>query len=30
MDIKDVGGGLDWIYLAQNRDMQRAVVNAVT
>jgi hypothetical protein len=29
MDLKDVGWGVDWIELAQDRDGWRAVVNAV-
>jgi hypothetical protein len=30
MDIQEVGcGGIDWIGLAQDRDRQRALVNAV-
>jgi hypothetical protein len=31
MDIRDVRrGGMDWIYMAQDKDMWRAPVNAVT
>jgi hypothetical protein len=30
IDLQEVGyGGMDWIYLAQDRDRLRAVVNAV-
>jgi hypothetical protein len=30
MDLKEVGcGAMDWIYLAQERDRRRALVNAV-
>jgi hypothetical protein len=30
MDIQEVGcGGMDWIKLARDRDMSRALVNAV-
>jgi hypothetical protein len=30
MDLKDVGfGGMNWIYLAQDRDRWRVLVNAV-
>ena len=28
-DLQEVGGGIDWIDLAQNRDRWRAVLNAV-
>jgi len=31
MDLQEVGsGGMDWIYLAQERDRWRTLVNAVT
>jgi hypothetical protein len=31
MDLKEIGwGGMDWIYLAQDRDQWRALVNTVT
>jgi hypothetical protein len=29
MDLEDVGWVMDWIQLAQDRDMYRALVNAV-
>jgi hypothetical protein len=30
MDLGEIGwGGMDWIYLAQNRDQWRALVNTV-
>jgi hypothetical protein len=30
MDLREIGwGGVEWIYLAQDRDRWRAVVNAV-
>jgi hypothetical protein len=29
MDLQDVGWGVDWIQLAQDRDRWRAVVNVV-
>ena len=30
MDVKEVGlGGMDWIYLAQDKDRWRTVVNAL-
>jgi hypothetical protein len=29
MDLQEVGWGIDWIYLAQNRDRWRSLVNAV-
>jgi hypothetical protein len=31
MDLREIGwGGMDWIYLAQDRDQWRALVNTVT
>jgi hypothetical protein len=29
MDLREIGGGVDWIQLAQERDRWRAVVSAV-
>jgi hypothetical protein len=30
MDFREIGwGGMDWIYLAQNRDQSKALVNTV-
>jgi hypothetical protein len=29
MDLEEMGWGMDWIELAQNRDRWRSVVNAV-
>jgi hypothetical protein len=30
MDLREIGwDGLDWIYMAQNRDQWRTVVNAI-
>ena len=29
MDLQEVGWGMDWIQMAQERDMWRALVNAV-
>jgi hypothetical protein len=29
MDLQEIGGGMDWIELAQDRDRLRVIVNAV-
>jgi hypothetical protein len=29
MDLREVGQGMDWIYLAQDGDREAAIVNSV-
>jgi len=29
MDIREIGLGVDWIHLAQDKDQRRALVNTV-